>query len=573
MPKISKFTSSQTPVTAGSHIVYFGLALLIGIGAAFAAQGFVAFVGWLSLQLSMLGTPVPHGYGVGFIGGSASLKLAGMLFGAGVLVMVILFWSGQKKFYGPSDTIEAARRPTAQVDVKEGIVSTLVAAISMGGGAPVGQYGPLVHFGATLAAIVSKLAKLPRPASETLLACGVAGAISAAFGAPLAGILFAHEAILRHFSLRVFAPVTISAAMAYAVVNNFFTIPDLLPSLNIQLTDLNELLLLVIIGLGGGVVASAFMAFCLKTERATLKLPVPFWTLPLVAASLLLVVGMFVPQILGSRPDVLIAAINGEIIITSLLVFGLLKLLMAALSIAFGLYAGVFAPALFIGVMFGATIGQMAFSVGVIEVNSLGLFAIAGMGAVISSTIGAPLTTILIVLELTSDYGTMTGVMISVVFSNMVSTRLFGRSLFDRKLLARGLDISLSRNDYKLAQAKLGELVLADYCRLNSSESAEEKIKTLITNDCSEGYVVDNQGNFVNRHDLIGLLQGREPKPCIILTDDMSVPEVMKKLSSFVGESLPVTDVNGKMLGIVTESRIFDFYQTIAVQSHAEEDS
>lgn len=556
--------------------VYFALALLMGLGGAFAAQGFIMLVGWLAALLTSFGNPVPAGYVTGFIGLEATLKMAAMLFGAAALVMAVLYKSGQTRFTGPADTIEAARRPSARVDIKEGLVSTLVAAISMGGGAPVGQYGPLAHLGATLAAMVAKLGKLPRGAAETLLACGVAGAISAAFGAPLAGILFAHEAVLRHFSLRAFAPVTISAAMAYAIVQNFFPAPHFLPAINVQLADVSQLVGLVVIGLGGGLVASAFMGFCLKTERTAPHMGVPFWLLPLGAASVLLLGGAFVPQVLGSRPDILIAAINGEIILSSLIIFGILKLLLAALSIALGLYAGVFAPALFIGVMFGGAIGQMALSMGLVGADSIGLFALAGMGAVISSTIGAPITTILIVLELTGDYSATTGVMISVVFANMVSTKLFGRSLFDRKLLARGLDMALSRNDFKLAQIPLGTLVLTDYCRLDEAASREEKIKALIDSGCSEGYVVHTDGRLAAKYDLLNLLSsqsGAEDRPFDILQADMSVLDAMGRLSDFVGESLPVTDAQGKMLGIVTEGRIFSHYQKLAAQSHAEENS
>lgn len=561
-----------------TRTVYFGLALLMGLGGGFGAQFFIAFVGWLSGILSGLGGALPTGeatgYEIGFIGRAAVLKLGAMLFGASLLVMIILFLSGLKKFDGPADTIEAARRPNAQVDVKEGLLATLIAAISMGGGAPVGQYGPLVHFGATLAAIVAKIGKLPRAASETLLACGVAGAISAAFGAPLAGILFAHEAILRHFSLRAFAPVTVAAAMSYAVVQNFFPTPLFLPSINVQVTEFAQVFMLIIIGLGGGVIASLFMAFCLKTERATPNLPVPFWTLPLGASALLLLAGMFVPQILGGRPDVIIAAINGDIILFSLVVFCLLKLLMAGLSIAFGLYGGVFAPALFIGVMFGASFGQLGVASGMIDASAVGLFALAGMGAVISSTVGAPLATILIVLELTSDYGATTGVMISVVFANIVSTRLFGRSLFDGKLRARGVNMALSRNDFKLSHAKIGALVAPDYCRLLASDNTEAKIAALIAAKSSEGYVVDGAGYLVAKHDIISL-HGGEIKPYDVLTENMSVLDVMTRLSNFesgfVGESLPITDEQGKMLGIVTEGAIFGYYQTTSAQSHAEE--
>ena len=148
------------------------------------------------------------------------------------------------------------------MDVKDGVLSTLVASLSIAGGAPVGQYGPLVHLGATLASAVSKLGNLPRNASETLLACGVAGAISAAFGAPIAAVLFVHEAVLRHFSLRTFAPVTVASVMAYVVMQNFFPTAPFLPAINLAVADPSSVLVLVLIGLGAGGLASLFMKTC-----------------------------------------------------------------------------------------------------------------------------------------------------------------------------------------------------------------------------------------------------------------------------------------------------------------------
>ena len=106
------------------------------------------------------------------------------------------------RWHGPADAVYACHRTDNELDLKRGIGSTFAALISLCGGAPVGQYGPLVNFGATIGSFVSQFLKARLFTPEILMGCGVAAAISAGFHAPIAGIIFAHEAVLRHFSLR-----------------------------------------------------------------------------------------------------------------------------------------------------------------------------------------------------------------------------------------------------------------------------------------------------------------------------------------------------------------------------------
>ena len=128
---------------------------------------------------------------------------------------------GLDRFYGPADSIYAAHRSDNELDVRRGLGSTLSAFISASGGASVGQYGPLVHFGATMGSYLKQISKSNIP-TDIFLGCGVAGAISAGFNAPIAGILFAHSAIIRHFSLKAVAPIAVSSLVAASFSQYFF---------------------------------------------------------------------------------------------------------------------------------------------------------------------------------------------------------------------------------------------------------------------------------------------------------------------------------------------------------------
>src|SRR5210317_2266590 len=156
--------------------------------------------------------------------GYLSLEFTSLIFlwVAGLLVITIRKAFGVIRWHGPADTIFSAQQTKIPLDIKHGIASTLAAFTSAAGGGSVGQYGPLVHFGATLGVVVKRFVS-SRLSHEVYLGCGVAAAISAGFGAPIAGIVFAHEAILRHFSVRAIAPISIASVTASAVSQAFFS--------------------------------------------------------------------------------------------------------------------------------------------------------------------------------------------------------------------------------------------------------------------------------------------------------------------------------------------------------------
>ena len=144
-----------------------------------------------------------------------------VLVGAALLILSLKRWAKLPRWHGPADTILSAQLSTEPFQTKTGFLSTTAAFISASAGASVGQYGPVLHFGASVASGVRKLIPT-RISSEVYLAAGVAAAISAGFNAPIAGVIFASEAVLRHFSVRALAPLAVASITAAAVTNLLF---------------------------------------------------------------------------------------------------------------------------------------------------------------------------------------------------------------------------------------------------------------------------------------------------------------------------------------------------------------
>mgnify|MGYP001471631163 CR=1 FL=1 len=156
--------------------------------------------------------------------GNLSLNLVPLLIcvPSSLLVGLLMYKLKLPRWFGPADTIYAAHHRGGILDLKGGFGSTLASFISISGGASVGIYGPLVHFGATVSSFIRRQKFIPKIPHDIIIGSGVAAAISAGFGAPLAGIIFAHEAVLRHFSMRALAPIAIASFTASAITEKIF---------------------------------------------------------------------------------------------------------------------------------------------------------------------------------------------------------------------------------------------------------------------------------------------------------------------------------------------------------------
>jgi CIC family chloride channel protein len=219
-------------------------------------------------------------------------------------VAALVLWGvrrffGIVRWHGPADSIYAAHRLDNEIDVRAGIGSTLAAFISMSGGAPVGQYGPLVHFGATVGCYLRQIFGNRLIDIDVFIGCGVAAAIAAGFHAPIAGVVFAHEAVLRHFSFRAITPIAIASITSAWFSSAMFggqpifqidvVLPDLLPLVPTLLAS----------GLFFGLIAILFMKLLFASGKLAAISGLSPLPLGLSAAVLCGAVAMFVPEVLG----------------------------------------------------------------------------------------------------------------------------------------------------------------------------------------------------------------------------------------------------------------------------------
>jgi len=477
------------------------------------------------------------------------------------------------RWHGPADAVYACHRTDNELDLKRGIGSTLAALVSLCGGAPVGQYGPLVNFGATIGSFVSQSFNVRFFTPEILMGCGVAAAISAGFHAPIAGIIFAHEAVLRHFSLRALVPIAVASATSAAFGNWAFG-GSALFSLNVQAPELLPLMpALILSGVAFGLVSLVYMKLIFFFVAIPPKFKVGYLPFALMAAFITGIFGMFFPEVLGLGVEVIFKFITEDFGIWAIITLLGLKILLTTLCVGFGIFGGVFSPALFIGAATGQFMSNLLGYTALLSTTSI--LAVSGMAAVAACVVGAPLAVIMIILELTMSYEYAIAALVSTMVAVMISNSLYGHSFFDKQLEQRGIDLSQGRGNLELMLKKVEAIVSQDYLVVSKNEKISSVIKKMSKNNNSEAYCIDKKGKFLGKCKLseiacavknktISNFLEKEPTSIKL---DASILQAIEVASDFVGESIPVISrLDGKLAGVVTEADIFQAYMSTQVK-------
>ena len=500
------------------------------------------------------------------------IKICFFIILAAIAILILRKLFGITKWNGPADSIYAAHQNNDELDIKTGVASTMAALVSAAGYASVGQYGPLVHFGATAGTAAKKVLNL-RIGTDVVIGCGVAAAISSGFAAPIAGVIFAHEAILRHYSPSAMAPIATSAIVAAAMESYFFNIPHPLEIVEVGPTLVSAFLPVAIAGVVFGLVAIIFMHSLRYFAGLNARLKRPVYQTIFVAVLAVIIVSLFIPEALGLGTGVLASVLNIQGSLGFILSLLLVKIVITSLCLGFGFFGGVFSPSLLIGAATGAVLAKCFALIGL---PGLGMaLALAGMASVAACVVGAPLATIFIVLELTLSYEFTLITLLAVIVSQVISSNLFGNSFFDRQLLDRGIDLKFGRGKFSLSQARVLERAHNDFVSTPTDSTVAAVLKLLSEAGQTEAYCLSHDGNLEGKLSIIHLMGADKDQAVREIMDrrplrlkaDQNMLEAIEVASGFVGETIPVIEEpGGKMIGVVSESDLFSAYLDIQEQ-------
>ena len=358
----------------------------------------------------------------------------------GLLVGLLLRYAlTAKRTVAVPDVMEARVNGGRGLHLGQGLISALTSALSLGCGGSAGREGPIVHLGASIAVSLSENLNLPNAARRTLLASGAAGAVAASFNAPIAGVLFAQEVILGHFSIRTFVPLVLSSVVATIVSQAWFGDVAAFVVPSYAIVSYLEVPAFVLLGIVAAAVAVVFQLMILGTDWTARNVKMPLVMRPVIGGLMVGIIAIWFPEVLGVGYDTTDAALKDQLTIGMMLLLIVLKTVATAITLSSRFGGGVFSPALYLGAMTGGAFGLIAANVFPEVGSSEGLYAILGMGAVAAAVLGAPISTTVMVFELTGGFELSLALLLTVAVANGINQAILGRSLFQAQLESRGI--------------------------------------------------------------------------------------------------------------------------------------
>lgn len=365
---------------------------------------------------------------------------------------------GQEKLLGTAGIMESIALSGGRLRYQAAPLKTLIAILSVGTGASVGPEDPSVQIGANFGSFFAQKFRMSDDRIRALVAAGSAAAIAAAFESPIAGVFFALEIILGQIS-----GGSLGIILVAAVTSSVFTqaVSGASPAFQVPPYPFNsvwELPLYLALGLLAGPVSAIYVRLLYATQDFHHKQNIPPVARPILAGALLGIVGVFLPQVLGSGYETV-----GEILnkndFTFWLLFALFigKLLATPLSLGSGFFGGVIAPSLFIGATLGGAFGMIVQQIFPALGISAPAFALVGMAAVLAGAIRAPLTAVILLFEMTNDYHIILPLMFAVAVSLWVSQRIQSDSIYTMGLARHGIRLDRQRDAEIMQAVTVGE--------------------------------------------------------------------------------------------------------------------
>ena len=554
------------------------LAVLVGAGAGAGAVAFrYMILGFTELltghsDYSLAGhavNPLVPGLGNWFV--VLVPVLGGLIYGP-----LVSRFAPEARGHGVPEVMYAVNKLGGRMRPQVPVVKSLASALCIGSGGSVGREGPIVQIGSALGSVTGQLVRVSETQLRLLVACGAAGGISATFNAPIAGVFFALELILRNFETRSFGLVVLSSVTADAIGRAAFGSHPFLSLPAFDFTSPVELVLYAGLGLLATGVGLAFVRVLYAGEDLADRLWTgrPDWLRPAVGGVLLGLLLLAVPQMYGVGYPVLQWAVAGHYVVLALVGLLAAKILATSLTMWIGGSGGVFAPSLFMGAMLGSAYGAAAHHLMPHLAAAAGAYGLVGMGAVFAAAARAPITAVLIIFELTGDYRIILPLMFAIVVATTLSNALTRDTIYTLKLRRRGIDIDASPPATLMAQIPVAEAMGALPRPLSPGEPLRAVIARFAAERADALPVIDGDGRLlgvvaaVDVEQAIGEEGGDEHSAAMLaraapeLRAEDTLEDAVRALAGTDEEGLPVLAAHGdEVVGWLTHRRLLRAYR------------
>src|SRR5713226_9769780 len=366
---------------------------------------------------------------------------------------------------------------------------------TLASGIPLGREGPAVQVGAGIASVLGRKLGLRPEKVKALIPVGAAAAIAAAFNTPLAAVLFTLEEVVGDLHAPVLGSVVLASATSWAVLRLLLGNDPLFQVPQYQLIHPGELGIYAVLGVAGGFVSVAFTKLLLWMRARFLRFPrKTVWFQPVAGGLMVGVMGWFVPQLLGVGYKHVGAVLNGGIALKLMCLLLVLKLVAVATSYASGNAGGIFGPSLFLGAMLGGIVGNVAHGLFPNYAGTPGAYALVGMGTAFAGIVRAPMTSVVMIFEITRDYAVIVPLMISNLVSFFISARFQKQPIYEVLAQQDGIHLPSVETLQQLEQRQVAQAMREATEILGAEMTVQEALERTKSSELRAWPVCDERG-------------------------------------------------------------------------------
>ena len=501
-----------------------------------------------------------------------------LLPGLGGLIVgpMIYYWAREAKGHGVPEVMEAVAIKGGRIRPRVSLVKILASGISIGCGGSVGREGPMVQIGASVASTVGQLLKVTQDRQRTLVGCGAAAGIAATFNAPIAGVLFSVEILLSDFGVATFSPIVLSSVMATTISRHFFGDFPAFIVPHYELVSYWEFFFYGIIGLFTALVSILFIKCLYKSEDMFEALPLHEVFKTALGGMMAGCIIVVFPHVFGVGYGAINQSLMGHMTVEMLFILIFVKIIATSITLGGGMSGGILAPSIFIGAMTGGFFGSIFHQTFPEITASSGAYALVAMGGLVAGTTQAPITAILIIFELTSDYKIILPLMTTCIISALLSTYLQEGSIYTIKLMRRGISLYKGMEQSVLRNIYVRNVMREDVVTIPEDVHLEEIFETFKKHNVSYLPVVNHEGDLagiisfrdlravLNETSLRRVLKAKDlaTKEVITVSKGENLKKALQKMGQKGVSQLPVvSDENPKKLvGMIHDKDIIAAY-------------
>lgn len=556
--------------------------LLAIIAGVVGGLGAVAFRLMISLNTTLFFSRLlPY---ISIFGGNLNFGLI-LLPAIGGLIAgpIINSLAPETKGHGVPEVMESYALKGGRIRTRVAFIKVLVSSITIGSGGSAGREGPIAQIGASTGSVLGRLFKLQDDEVRLLVVCGLSSGIAGTFNAPLGGALFGMEILQGRFSWKGTVPIILASVVGAAIANVVFGLSPTIVSPTFRFLSATELFLYFLLGVIFGFLSYVWVRVFYFFEDLFEKIRFSTKYKLAIGGALTGAIGMFFPNygILGVGYNGVDMALAGSFAITLMLVLGLAKIFATSFTIGSGGSGGIFSPSLYIGSMFGGVLGLIFNGIIPGLASQPFAYSLAGMGALFAGAARAPITSMIMIPEMTADWHLLPPLMISCITSFYLSSYLLKRSsIYTLKLERRGVDVKSSSIPDYLDYVKVEEVMESKLITVSENTTVAELMRLAAEHGHSMYPVMSELGLVGTVSYLVGLKIPIENRVSSKVKDIMqkasltaspgeSVGAVLKKMEKSDMSKILVVDSSHpqKLLGILTERDIVKAHELGLVRS------